>query len=449
MGFQNPFRVSERFILFAYFLGVIALGSGLLALPVSWSGQNGHLRAPFIDAFFTAVSATCVTGLATVDTTLWSRFGQWVILGLIQAGGLGIVTFAMLYFVLPRARMSLKGRKLLQDSFQAEGAPRARSMVRSILIITFTVEFLGAILLAIAFWQAGTSHPIFEGLFHAVSAFCNAGFSVFDGGMEAFRGNVMVNVTLMFLIIVGGIGFTVIRDIRRKLFDWRRPLLFHTRVTLLATPLFILIGWLGYLFLDQNGLFSSLPQDERLLATLFQSITTRTAGFNTVDQASLSLTSRWLTLVLMLIGGGSGSTAGGIKVTTAFILFFVLFRGVNERGDIRVMKRRIPPEDVGRAAIFFLKAAALLFLSILLLALIESPSRTGFTPAQLIFECISALGTVGLSMGITGALSLPGKLIIIVTMFAGRVGLFSMVIRTIRDRTENLIEYPKGEVLIG
>ncbi|MCK5250473.1 MAG: hypothetical protein KAJ98_10945, partial [Spirochaetaceae bacterium] len=186
-----------------------------------------------------------------------------------------------------------------------------------------------------------------------------------------------------------------------------------------------------------------------LMAALFQSVTTRTAGFSTVDQASLSITSRWLTLMLMLIGGGSGSTAGGIKVSTAFILFIVLFRGVNDRGDIRFLRRRIGSADVSRAAMFFLKAISLLFISILFLGIIELPHSSGFTASEIVFECVSALGTVGLSMGITAALSTGGKLVIAATMFAGRVGLFSLVIRMVRDRVEALIEYPKGEVLIG
>lgn len=438
---------SERLTLYGYFVGLIFLGTLLLSLPMSWSGAGGINSVPVEDAFFTAVSASCVTGLITVDTSLWSPVGQWVILALIQAGGLGIVTFGMLYLVLPRARISLKSSRYLRESFVSEQMPRARQMIGSILGTTFTIEAVGAVFLAIAFHRAGTDRPVVEGVFHAVSAFCNAGFSLFSEGLVPFRDNVLVNFTIMPLVVTGGIGFMVIRDIRRKLQDWRRPLLFHTRLMLTATPLFILVGFLGYLFLDTNDLFRSLPTGERLMSVLFQSITTRTAGFNTVDQAGLSTTSQWLTLILMLIGGGSGSTAGGIKVSTAFILFIVLFRGVDEKGDVRLFRRRISSTNVERAAMFFLKAVSLLFVSILVLGILELPR--GFSPAQVIFECVSALGTVGLSMGITGGLSLGGKIVVAMTMFAGRVGLFSLVIRTARDRAEALIDYPKGEVLIG
>lgn len=449
MGKKRHIWSSERLVLYSYFIGLILLGALLLSLPMSWSGVDGNSRVPPVDAFFTAVSAACVTGLITIDTSQWSRIGQVIILLIIQAGGLGIVTFGMLYLVLPKARISLKNSRFIKESFVAEQMPRARQMLKSIFLTTILVELIGATLLTIGFLRAGTSAPLFEGLFHAVSAFCNAGFSLYSDGMVGFRSNLLVNLTLIGLIVVGGIGFMVIRDIRRKLLNWKRPLLFHSRIMLLAVPSFIIIGFVGYLILDTTGVFSSLPWGERILAALFQSVTTRTAGFNTVDQASLSVTSRWLTYVLMLIGGGSGSTAGGIKVSTAFILFIVLFRGVNEKGDIRILRRRIKSVDVSRAAMFFLKAISLLFVSILLLGITEHPSTSGFTASELVFESVSAMGTVGLSMGITSALSLGGKLVVAATMFAGRVGLFALVIRITRDRTDALIEYPKGEVLIG
>ena len=402
-----------------------------------------------VDALFTAVSATCGTGLITVDTALWSRFGQVVILLLIQAGGLGIVTFGMLYLVLPKARISLKSTRLFGSSFLFTQMPRVRQMIGSILGITLTIEGIGAVLLIIGFHRAGTASPVFEGVFHSVSAFCNAGFSLFSDGLTGFRSDVLVNTVLMLLILLGGIGFMVIRDIRRKVHDRRRTLLFHTRLMLVAVPFFLLLGFFGYLLLDGNGALAGLEGPEKLMAALFQSVTTRTAGFNTVDQASLTIPARWLTLMLMIVGGGSGSTAGGIKVSTAFILFIVLFRGVNQKGDIRFLKRRITSDDVSRASMFFLKAVALLSTSILALGLVEHAGAGRFQPSEIVFECVSAMGTVGLSMGITSQLTAMGKIIIIMTMFAGRVGLFSVVIREFRDRAESLIEYPKGEVLIG
>ena len=449
MRIKHQFRYSERTILYSYFIGLILTGTLLLSFRISWSGAGGVAHVPVVDAFFTAVSATCVTGLITIDTSLWSRFGQVIILLLIQAGGLGIVTFGMLYLFLPKMRISLKNSKMLHDSFVAEQMSRGRQIIKSILSTTLLVELIGAMLLTLSFSRVGTEAPIFEGIFHSVSAFCNAGFSLFSDGMVPYRSNLLVNLTLMGLIVVGGIGFVVMRDLKGKFTDWRRPLLFHTRIMLLAVPVLILIGFAGFLLLDTTAAFSSLPLGERILAALFQSITTRTAGFNTVDQASLSMTSRWLILVLMLIGGGSGSTAGGIKVTTAFILFIVLFRGVNERGDIRFLHRRIASADVSKAAMFFLKAISLLFVSILLLGIVEYTHSSDFTASELVFESVSAMGTVGLSMGITSELSFTGKMIIAATMFAGRVGLFSLVIRRARDRADALIEYPKGEVMIG
>ena len=443
-------RIPERLVLYSYFLGLIAAGTVFLSLPLSWGAGAGGSRAAFIDAVFTAVSAVCVTGLTTVDTALWSRFGQVVILLLIQAGGLGIVTFGMFYLVMPRARISLRDTRMLGSAFTGERMVRPRSVIRSIFITTLVIEGIGAVLLSIAFGRSGRSDAVFSGVFHAVSAFCNAGFSIFSEGLASYRSDPAVSITLMALIILGGIGFMVIRDLLRAGMPGRRcPLLFHTRLMLTATPLFIAAGLLGYLLLDGTDVFSSLPPAQRILAALFQSVTTRTAGFSTVDQAALSAPSRWLTLMLMIIGGGSGSTAGGIKVSTAFILVLVLFRGVRERGDIRFLGRRITPADVSRAAMFFLKAVALLFLSILALGVIERPDETGFPPSDIIFESVSALGTVGLSTGITERLSGGGKLVVMATMFMGRVGLFSLVMRTVKERAERMIERPKGEVLIG
>ena len=443
-------RIPERLVLYSYFLGLIAAGTVFLSLPLSWGAGDGGSRAAFIDAVFTAVSAVCVTGLTTVDTALWSRFGQVVILLLIQAGGLGIVTFGMFYLVMPRARISLRDTRMLGSAFTGERMVRPRSVIRSIFITTLVIEGIGAVLLSIAFRRSGRSDAVFSGVFHAVSAFCNAGFSIFSEGLASYRSDPAVSITLMALIILGGIGFMVIRDLLRAGMPGRRcPLLFHTRLMLTATPLFIAAGLLGYLLLDGTDVFSSLPPAQRILAALFQSVTTRTAGFSTVDQAALSAPSRWLTLMLMIIGGGSGSTAGGIKVSTAFILVLVLFRGVSERGDIRFLGRRITPADVSRAAMFFLKAVALLFLSILALGVIERPDETGFPPSDIIFESVSALGTVGLSTGITERLSGGGKLVVMATMFMGRVGLFSLVMRTVKERAERMIERPKGEVLIG
>ncbi len=446
---SHNFWSSDRTVLYGYFLLLITIGSLLLALPVSWSGTSGQSSVPIIDAVFTAVSATCVTGLITIDTSLWSLFGQFVILILIQTGGLGIITFSMFYLVLPRMRISLKSTRFIKDSFASDDTANSRSIIRSIVMTTLFIEGLGFIILACYFYRSGVPLPVFTGLFHAVSAFCNAGFSLFSAGLVPFRGSFVLNLTIILLVIMGGIGFMVIRDIRQKIMHWNRPLLFHSKLMLIATPVFIFIGFLGYLLFDSTGVFFNLPPGERVLAAFFQSVTTRTAGFNTVDQSLLSPVSRWLTLVLMLIGGGSGSTAGGLKVSTAFILFLLLFRGVNERGDIRFLRRRITAVDVSRAAMFFLKAIAILLISVFALGIIEFSAKTEFTSSDLIFECVSALATVGLSTGLTPDLSIGGKVVIAVTMFTGRVGLFSLIMRSFRNRADRLIDFPRGEVLTG
>lgn len=444
--YHNP---NKQLLLYTYFIVIIAIGMLLLLLPMSWTGDLKLQEVSIIDALFTAVSATCVTGLATLDTSLWSRFGQVVILVMIQAGGLGIITFGMLYLALPKMRVPLKSTKMLQSGLSTEPLDDSRVIVRNVIISTLLIEGIGFLILLLRFGKLGISSPAFAALFHAISAFCNAGFSLFDDSLIRFRNDIVLNITIMLLIIFGGMGFMVIRDIKRKIQNKHSSLHFHTRIMLIGIPLFIIIGFLGYFILGNTGAFAEFPLRERIWASLFQSVSTRTAGFNTIEQSALSPPSRWLTLALMLIGGGSGSTAGGIKVSTAFILIIVLFRGINERGSIRFLNRNIDAVDVSKAAMFFIKAIAILFISILALSIFENPVEKGFSSSDLIFECVSALGTVGLSTGITAQLSIGGKIIIMLTMFTGRVGLFALVIQTFHDRVEHLIDYPRGEVLIG
>lgn len=443
------FWSSERLTLYGYFLGMILLGTLLLALPLSWAGGDGRRAVRFVDAFFTAVSAVCVTGLITVDTAGWTLVGQLVILVLIQFGGLGIITFSVLYLVIPRMRVSVKNTRIISENFTPVQGINPRSIIRSVVITTFFFEGIGAAILILAFTRSGTESPVINGVFHAVSAFCNAGFSRFSQGLVPYRDDLLVNLTIMILVIIGGLGFIVIRDIRRKLSDWRRPLLFHTRLMVIAVPILIIAGAVVFLLFDSTGTFSRLPWGRRIVAATFQSVTTRTAGFNTVEQSALDPDAQFLTTILMFVGGGSGSTAGGIKVSTAAILFLILFRGVDERGDIRLLKRRLVSADAVRAAMFFLKAAGLLFASVFILSAVEQATAEEYRFLDYFFESVSALGTVGLSLGLTPGLSAAGKIVVAATMFGGRVGLFSLIIRPIRDRTERLIDYPKGEVLIG
>jgi len=436
---------SGKLAFFSYFVINILLGSLLLNLPASWHGAS---PVSYLDALFTAVSAVCVTGLATLDTSLFSNFGQLVLLYLIQAGGLGIITFSTLYLLIPKSKISLRNRKIIREYYVDSSNVDPRNIVKVILLFTFGIEILGFLLLALLFRQSGDSQPWFNGLFHAVSAFCNAGFSRYSDSLVRYSQNWGVNLVVMMLIILGGLGFMTIWDLLRNMADWRNRLHFHTRVMLAATAFLIISGWLLYYLLEKDHLLAGLSTGDQLLAALFQSVTTRTAGFNTVDQYLLSRPSQFLTLLFMIIGGGSGSTAGGLKVTTAVVLFLVIFRHMNSKGESRLFNRRIPGDILSRASMLFLKAMGIIFLVIFLL-LISERNNPDLKLGQLIFEAFSALGTVGLSQGVTPGLTGMGKGIIMLAMFAGRVGLFALIMPDRDQAKERHIDYPMGEVLIG
>lgn len=437
----------EREILFIFFISIIVLGTVLLLLPFSWKEGTDYT---FVDALFTAVSAVCVTGLATIDITHMTIVGQSFLLLLIQVGGLGLITFSSMFLALPRKKLTLVNTKLIQNYFTDEEIVDPRYIIKIVLRFTILLEFIGAIFLYITFKKYNIDNPVFGAIFHSVSAFCNAGFSTIDGGLVVFRDSLMGNITFMLLIITGGMGFMVLQDLF-DLFTLRDfKLLLHTKIMLVSTFVLVLGGGLLFYIFEYNSVgFEDLIWSEKILPSLFQSITTRTAGFNTISQEGLSNPSKGLSLALMLIGGGSGSTAGGLKVTTAFLLFCVLIQGLNDKKGIRVFQRKIPSSQLTRAGIFFGKAIAIVFITILGLLIAESFYGDRFSFLELTFESFSAIATVGLSLGITADLSTASKIILVFTMFAGRIGLFSLILPVSEVRLDRTIEYPEGEVLIG
>ncbi|TVR29725.1 MAG: Trk family potassium uptake protein [Spirochaetaceae bacterium] len=435
-------------LMLTYFVFIIAVGSVLLALPQA-TPQSGGMR--YIDALFTATSAACVTGLITVNTAALSRFGQTVIMTLIQAGGLGIIAFSTIYLVIPVSRISLRSSSIIQQYYIDQVDFNPRRIVRSILVFTFTVQAIGAVMLYGSFSRSEVDAPLFAALFHAVSAFCNAGFSTFADSLERFVFDHDVTLTIVLLIVVGGIGFVVLQDVLAKLRDRRRRLALHTRVVLLATAGFIFIGTVLFLALERgSGVFAEMTSVQAGMAALFQSVTPRTAGFNTVAQNELSPSAILLTTTLMFSGGAPGSVAGGIKVTTVLIILAAAILGTDENGDLQLGRRRIPARVVSKAHGLLVKALLIVVISSMLIAISEhSLIREGTALKTLLFEVVSAFGTVGLSLGITHLLSDAGKVVIICTMFAGRVGLISLAMPRQRARGERLIGYPTGEVLIG
>jgi trk system potassium uptake protein TrkH len=439
---------SERFYLFSYFIGVIMTGALLLWLPSSWKGEG---RLAWIDALFTATSAVCVTGLITVDTTQYTLLGQTVIMLLIQFGGLGIITFSTLLLVRPRLKLSMTSYRVIKGFSLDSIESQPLAIVRQIVVSTLAIEALGAVVLYFGFRPTVHVRLGFTALFHAVSAFCNAGFSIFATNLEGYVANPTVSLAVMGLIVLGGIGFVVLQDVNGTLLLGRkRTLSLHTRGVLVTTAVLILSGGGIFLLFEHRAAYAVLSWPVRVLAAFFQSVTPRTAGFDTVIQSSLSTSSKMLTLLLMFIGGASGSTAGGIKVNTFFIITLLAVRGADERGEVTAFNRKIPSKTVDNAVIFTMKALMLLFAVSFLLTVSERyfASRQGLF-IEYIFETFSAFGTVGLSLGITPHLSVVGKLLIIGTMFMGRVGLLALAIPTSRRLPVHMLDYPEEEVMVG
>jgi trk system potassium uptake protein TrkH len=437
---------NDKIIIFSYFIGIIAAGSLLLMLPWSWEGPE-PLR--YIDALFTSTSAVCVTGLITVDTALYTRFGQTVIALLIQFGGLGIITFATIYVALPRKRISLVNRGIIKDFYIAEVEHNPKSIVRSILIATFGIEAVGAALLYTRFHDRPDG--LFVSVFHAVSAFCNAGFSTFSNSLEGFVADPLVNFTIMGLIVSGGIGFLVLQDIGKRLRGRKRRLSSHSRIALAATAFLVIVGAAAFFILEYRHAMSSLNLGQKAMASLFQSVTPRTAGFGTILQSSFTSASVLITILLMFIGASPASTGGGIKTTTFFVLALAALRGTDERDRLVVGKRVIPASSILKALGILGKGFLVVFAALTLLLVVEhskiASGELGTT--QALFEVVSAFGTVGLSLGITSGLSATAKGVIILTMFAGRVGIFAMSLPLGRARIDRYADFPRTDVLVG
>ncbi len=438
------YRVSfEKISIVSYFVSVIVIGTVLLSLPLAWNGPG---RLSILDAAFTATSAVCVTGLATVDTALYSRFGQVVLMLLIQFGGLGIVTFATLYVALPRKKVSLVNSGIIKEMYVDEVNTDPRSIVRTIVLTTLSFELLGFIALATRFSMESVPGTSFQAAFLAVSAFCNAGFSPFSDSLGSFRNDPVVNAVIMSLVVSGGIGFVVMQDVGRVFMRRKRRLTYHTKIVLITTSVLIAAGGIAFLALEAKHAYGAFSLPEKALSALFQSVTTRTAGFDTVPQSSLSLASIVVVIALMFTGGSPGSTAGGVKTTTIFIAFAAAFRGYEDDGTIMYRGGSLSAGSVAKAFSIIAKAAVTIAASLLAVLAIEH-GRMDF--GDLFFEVVSAFGTVGLSRGVTASLLPASKVVVIATMFIGRVGLFAMAISRPLDRVERFAEYPYESLLLG
>jgi trk system potassium uptake protein len=448
-GLMGFLRIPEN-LLVGGFGGVILIGAAILTLPLS--GQVG-----FVDALFTSTSAVCVTGLAVVDTEYaFTLFGKTVILLLIQGGGLGIMTFAALFFQLLGRRLSLRSRTVLESSFfQQDIGIEFGRMFRQILWITAITELGGMILISAALLVHSTTplEAMYAALFHSVSAFCNAGFSTYSNNLVDVRSNHVFLGTIMALIVIGGLGHVVVRELwdrakSRVLPQAKRstPHFFslHTRVVLLVTAILIASGTIGLLLFGLTA--DEVSPVEQLSGALFQSITARTAGFNSVDIDRLPLASLLLIILLMFVGGSPASCAGGIK-TTALAVFLADLRA-KLRGDIevRLFNRSIPEDTVKKVILLFSVSFLWNLAGVFLLLVFESGKGMGLH--DLLFEQASAFATVGLSTGVTGKLSAPGKLWIIATMFVGRLGPLTLAVWALPKKALRIL-HPEGRILIG
>ncbi len=442
-------RLRPAQIVVLVFLVIILAGMALLMLPCA--SRSGESCGPML-ALFTATSATCVTGLALADTyTQWTLFGQVVLLILIQIGGLGFMTILSVLMMAARRKLGLQQRLVIAQGLGLDGIADIAVLVRHIFIGTAFFEGLGAVILSVRFaLQYPLGKSIWMGIFHSVSAFCNAGFDILGfrkegGSLLAYTGDVVVNVTVMLLIMIGGLGFVVWEDLfqKRRL----RRLNFYTRLVLGMTVCLTVAGAAAFAALEWNNpeTFGTLPAGQKILAAFFQSVTTRTAGFASVDQASLTQASKAVTSILMLIGGSSGSTAGGLKTVTLAVVMLSVVASLRGASRVTFRKRTIPQERVMQAVSLMCMMILLTILGGILLSVLD-----GVPIIDATYETVSALGTVGLSTGITGGLCTPSQILLILYMFFGRVGVMTIGFGfLLKSRAAERYHYADVNVFIG
>jgi trk system potassium uptake protein TrkH len=440
---MNLFEKSDAFYLLAFFMVVIFAGTVLLLIPGMWVG--GGATISLTDAVFTASSAVCVAGLGTVSTAGFSRAGQVVILLLMQIGGLGIISFSSLILTISGNRLAMSRRTTIQGFYLDGVEYRPQRIVRNIVLLTLVTEAAGALLLSILFFRSGVKDWLFMALFHSVSAFCNTGVSPFPNGLSDFSHNIPVILVIAALIAAGGIGFLVLHDLLRLFTGKSNRLNYHSRVILAMTGIIIVISTVFFLVFERNHLYRDMTGPVAFMNAMFQSVNTRSGGFEIVVQKYLSQPSKLLTCLLMFIGGAPGSIAGGIKITTVFVLAAFLFNNADKNGDIKVFRHRLTSDSIHKGVVYVLKALIMLFVCIAALTISEGLAGKSF--GSIAFEVFSAFATVGLSLGITPELSTVGKWVIIGAMFAGRVGLIALAFPSlVREKYD--ITYPKGSLLM-
>ena len=436
-------RLSSFQIIILGFAGVILLGALLLMLPISTTGGN---VTPFNETLFTATSAVCVTGLVVQDTgSYWSTFGQAVILALIQIGGLGVVTVAASFALLSGRRISLMQRSTMQDAISAPKVGGIVRLTRFILRGTFLIELLGALAMLPVFCRDYGWRGVWMAIFHSISAFCNAGFDILGTesnrypSLTGYADSPVINITIMLLIVIGGIGFLTWDDIFENKWRFHRYRM-QSKVILVTTGLLIFLPAVFFFFSD----FSALPAENRLLASFFQSVTPRTAGFNTVDLPAMSGASLGVMILLMLIGGSPGSTAGGMKTTTLAVLLSNAAATFRQRDSAQFFGRRVDGSAVKTAATILTMYLALFFSGGVFISVYED-----LPLSSCLYEAASAVGTVGLTLGITPQLHIPSQMVLIALMYLGRVGGLTLVYAAVSTKKAGSAKLPQESITIG
>ena len=446
------FKYKPTQIIAMGFVLVILTGTILLTLPIS--SREGNWTN-VIDAFFTATSAVCVTGLVVKDTgTYWSIFGQTVILVLIQIGGLGFMTIGTLFALALGRKISFRERVIMQEALNQTNISGIVKVAKNILIMTFTIQAIGAILLSFRFIPLlGVSKGIGYSIFHSVSAFCNAGFDLMGAvsgpfsSLSLFQNDLWVNLVIMSLVVIGGLGFMVVMDIGNKRKFSKLSL--HSKIVIKLTLLLIIIGFFAIFVFEYSNqaTLGNKSFFDKVLPSLFHSITPRTAGFNTLDTGELTTSGKFFTMILMFIGGSSGSTAGGVKTTTIAIVILMIVTTIRGKEDTVVFGRTLPRAIIRKAVTIVGLALGLIITTTMILSITDPQ----FPFEAILFESISAFGTVGLSVGITPELSQIGRVVIAFMMFFGRVGPLTVFLALAYNKKnmQRKVKYPEERVIIG
>lgn len=441
-------KFSQTRIIALGYISIIIIGTLLLMIPSA--SANGE-SAGFVPSLFTAVSASCVTGLVVLDTaTSWSVFGQAVIITLIQIGGLGFMTIATMFSMLLKRKMGLREREIMVESINTEHIGGITKLTKKIIAGTAIFEGVGAVLLATRFIpEFGVAKGIWYSVFHSISAFCNAGFDLMGikepySSLVSFSDDAVVILTVSALVVIGGIGFLVWDDISKKKLKFRRYQL-HTKIVLTVTAILLVIPCILFFIFERNFTNSGLGFGESLLNAIFDSVTARTAGMNSTDTAALAPASKILTVFLMFIGGSPGSTAGGIKTTTLAVIAISTFNGITRRQSKGIFGRRLEKDAIHKASsVVFTNMSLAVFGIIAILAI-----QPDFSIGDVIFECVSAIGTVGMTTGITRDLATASRLIIAFLMFCGRVGSVSFALALMEKKAAPPVKNPREKITIG